>query len=241
MSEKLNIGIIGCGGIARAKHIPCLLKIDEVNISALCDGSAERAESIVKEFGLKDTRIYCDYADLLSDSSVDVVHICTPNSTHAEISIAALSSGKHVMCEKPMSVSAYDAEKMIKAQEKSGKKLTICANSRFRKDTWYMKKWVETGAAGDLYYAKAHAVRRRGVPTWGDFLNRKTQGGGPVIDIGIHSLDMALWMMNNYKPKTVFAATGNRIGKIGSNANPYGNWNTDNYSVEDFGVGLITM
>lgn len=241
MGNSFNVGIIGCGGIATAKHIPILRKMNEVNIAAICDGSPSRAEAVSREFNLDGAGIYTDYMQLIEDDRVDVVHICTPNSTHAEISIAALERGKHVMCEKPMATTSREARAMVAAQRRSGKKLTICANYRFRKDAWHLKKLVDAGAIGDIYYAKAHAVRRRGVPTWGSFLDKATQGGGPVIDIGIHSLDMALWLMNNYSPKSVFAVTNNRLGKIGSPANPYGNWNTEEYTVEDLGVGLITM
>ena len=111
-----------------------------------------------------------------------------------------LESGKHVMCEKPMAKTAAEAREMLAAARRTGKKLTIGYNNRFRSDSQHLKSVCEAGELGDIYYAKAHAIRRRAVPTWGVFLDGEKQGGGPLIDIGTHALDLTLWMMDNYKP-----------------------------------------
>jgi len=242
MSEKLGVGIIGCGGIANAKHIPNLLKLENVEITGVCDAySRERAEAAVSRFGIKNCTVYDSVDELLNGKNIDVVHVCTPNESHAPITIAALNAGKHVMCEKPMACNVTQAADMLAAARASGRKLTICANNRFSPVSWQLKQLCDNNELGDIYYARAHAVRRRGVPTWGDFLNRDAQGGGPVIDIGIHALDLALWFMNNYEPKFVLGRTYDRIGKLTSPANPYGNWEPAKFTVEDFGVAMIVM
>jgi predicted dehydrogenase len=145
------------------------------------------------------------------------------------------------MCEKPMAQTPEQAEQMLEAAKSTGKKLTISANNRFREDSWHLKKLCMQNALGHIYYAKAHALRRRGVPLWGSFLNKDIQGGGPVIDIGTHALDMALWFMNNYQPASVTAKTYNLLAQETSPANPYGNWKSSGFTVEDMGVAFIIM
>ena len=240
MSNKLRFGIIGCGGIAKAKHLPALLADSRVEIIGLCD-LTEQTQALKQEFDLKDVKLYEDYKELLKNPVIDCVNICTPNETHASITIAALEAGKHVMCEKPMATNLEDAKEMIATAKKTGKMLTICANNRFRLDSWTLKQLCARGDLGDIYFAKAHAIRRRGVPTWGVFIDKQAQGGGPVIDIGVHALDLALWMMDNYSVHTVLACTFDHIGKVGSPANPYGNWDPQRFFVEDSGFAMITM
>ncbi|KAA2301378.1 Gfo/Idh/MocA family oxidoreductase, partial [Clostridioides difficile] len=142
-----------------------------------------------QKYGTTEAEVYTDYQELLKDESLDIVHVLTPNISHAEISIAALEAGKHVMCEKPMAKTSAEAQLMLEAAERTGKKLTIGYNNRFREDSQYLKKVCEAGDLGHIYFAKAHAIRRRAVPTWGVFLDEEKQGGGPLIDIGTHALD----------------------------------------------------
>ena len=202
--SNLKIGIIGCGGISNGKHMPALSRLsDKVEMVAFCDIIVERAQEAAKKYGTSDAKVYEDYHQLLEDKSIDVVHVLTPNRSHCEITVAALEAGKHVMCEKPMAKTAADARKMLEAAKRSGKKLTIGYQNRCRPDSLLLKKAVDRGDLGEIYFAKAHAIRRRAVPTWGVFLNEYEQGGGPLIDIGTHALDLTLWMMNNYKPKAV--------------------------------------
>lgn len=193
----LKVGIIGCGGIANGKHMPSLLKAEKAEMVAFCDIVLEKAEAAAKEFGSENASVYTNYVELLQDKSIDVIHVCTPNISHAEISIAAMEAGKHVMCEKPMAKTTEEAKSMIEAAERTGKKLTIGYQNRFRKDSDYLHQVCENGELGDIYYAKAKAIRRRAVPTWGVFLDEEAQGGGPLIDIGTHALDLTLWMMDN--------------------------------------------
>lgn len=237
----LRIGIIGCGGIANGKHMPALKQVKDAEMVAFCDIIPERAEKAKADFGNDDAVVYLDYKELLKDDSIDVVHVCTPNISHAEISIAAMEAGKHVMCEKPMAKTGAEAQAMIEASKRTGKKLTIGYQNRFRQDSQYLHKICEREQLGEIYYAKAKAIRRRAVPTWGVFLDEEAQGGGPLIDIGTHALDLTLWMMNNYKPKY---AVGNAYHKLSGRkdaANAWDPWDPDKFTVEDSAIGFITM
>jgi predicted dehydrogenase len=239
--RKLRVGIIGCGGIANGKHMPSLAKQSKAEMVAFCDIIKEKAEDAAKKFGTAEAKVYTDYRELLKDESIDVVHVLTPNKSHADITVAALESGKHVMCEKPTAKTSVDARRMVEAAKRTGKKLTIGYQNRFRPDSQYLQKICSRGDLGEIYFAKAHAIRRRAVPTWGVFLNEEEQGGGPLIDIGTHSLDLTLWMMNNYKPRSVMGNTYHKLGGRANSANAWGPWDPDKFTVEDSAFGFITM
>lgn len=241
MSSLVKVAIIGCGGIANGKHLPSLSKLKNVELVAFCDVLVERAEKAATEYGFESAKVYEDYRELLKDESIEVVHVLTPNDSHAEISVAALDSGKHVMCEKPMAKTSVEAYLMLEAAKRSGKKLTIGYNNRFRQDSQYLHKVCERGDLGKVYYAKAHAIRRRAVPTWGVFLDEEKQGGGPLIDIGTHALDLTLWMMDNYKPKSVMGSTFHMLSQKKDAANAWGPWDPEKFTVEDSAFGFITM
>lgn len=241
MSRTFRIGIIGCGGIANGKHMPALKNQANVEMVAFCDIVLERAHQAAAKFGTPDAKVYGDYRELLKDSSIDIVHVCTPNDSHAEISIASLESDKHVMCEKPMAKTAADARRMVEAAQRTSKKLTIGYQNRFRSDSQYLKQLCSDGELGEIYYAKAHAIRRRAVPTWGVFLDEEKQGGGPLIDIGTHALDLTLWMMDNYKPKAVLGTAFHKLSRKENAANAWGSWDPEKFTVEDSAFGMITM
>ena len=183
--SKLKVGIIGCGGIANGKHLPALKKNPDVELVAFCDIRLERAEKAAKEYGTPDAKVYEDYKELLADKAIDVVHVLTPNKEHSFITVDALHAGKHVMCEKPMAKTYAEAKAMVEAAQETGKILSIGYQNRCTAAALQAKKLVEGGELGEIYYAKAHAIRRRAVPTWGVFLNEDEQGGGPLIDIGM--------------------------------------------------------
>ena len=241
---KLQVAVIGCGGIANQKHFPALKsQADKCEMVAFCDIQLERAEKAAKEYGTPDAKAYSDYNELLKDESIDVVHVCTPNVAHCPITVAAFEAGKHVMCEKPMAATTEDAEKMMAAWKKSGKKFTIGYQNRFRTDAQMLKRACEEGKLGDIYFAKAHAVRRRAVPTWGVFPDKSKQGGGPLIDIGTHALDITLWCMDNYKPATVTGSVFEKLGHLpeATEGNMFGPWDPETYEVEDSAFGYIKM
>jgi predicted dehydrogenase len=237
--KKTRVGIVGCGFIANGKHLASMARRDDVEVVAFCDLIIEKAQAAAKQFGTPDALVCTDYRDVMARTDIDVVHVCTPNSSHAEISIAALESGKHVMCEKPMAKTAAEAKAMLDASKASGKLLTIGYQNRFREDSLYMKKLCEAGELGDIYFAKAFATRRRGVPVWGVFMDKEKQGGGPLIDLATHALDLTLWMMDNYEPETVLGSTFDKIAKIGSSANIMGPWDPADFEVEDSAFGLV--
>ena len=241
MDKKLRVGIIGCGGIANGKHLPALKNIPEAELVAFCDIVVEKAEAAKEKYGTPDAKVYEDYKQLLKDKSIDVVHVCTPNRSHSFISCDALEAGKHVMCEKPMAKTYADAKKMYDTAVRTGKKLTIGYQNRQTPENLYIKSVCESGELGEIYYAHAYALRRRAVPTWGVFLNEYEQGGGPLIDIGTHALDMTLWMMNNYKPKMVVGNTFKKLGNERNSANSWGDWDPEKFTVEDSAFGYIVM
>jgi predicted dehydrogenase len=241
MSTKLRVAIIGCGGIANGKHMPSLSRQANAEMVAFCDIVEEKAQEAAQKYGTPDAKVYHDFRELLTDGTIDVVHVCTPNDSHAEISIAALEAGKHVMCEKPMAKTAAEAQQMLDAAKRTGKKLTIGYNNRFRPDSQYLKQVCSQGDLGEVYFAKAHAIRRRAVPTWGVFLDEEKQGGGPLIDIGTHALDLALWMMDNYKPKAVLGKAYHKLSQKENSANAWGPWDPAKFTVEDSAFAMITM
>ena len=240
MSKKFKIGIVGCGGIANGKHLPSLAALDNVEIVYFCDIVRERAEKACEKYGAKGAKVTENYMDVVN-SDVDTVHVCTPNRSHCEISCAAMEAGKHVLCEKPMAINAAEAKKMYDTSVKTGVTLSIGYQNRFTPEAQYVKAEAEDGFFGDIYMARAYAIRRRAVPTWGVFLNEYEQGGGPLIDIGTHALDLTLWTMNNYKPKYCVGTTYHKLNNDTDTGNAWGDWDPEKFSVEDSAFGFIVM
>ncbi len=250
MNAKLKVGFVGCGGIANGKHFPGMeQQKDYADMVAFCDIVCERAERAAAKYGTPDAKVYTDYRELLADKSIDVVFVLTPNNSHAEITCAALEAGKHVLCEKPMAATEADARRMLEARDKSGKLLTIGYQYRHFPVNQVAKKTIDDGWLGDIYYAESTYLRRRGVPTWGVFTDKSKQGGGPLIDIGTHALDLTLFLMNNYDPLYV---VGTSFEKLGRALDPEhqgqtrrdmtpDSWNNETFDVEDFAVGQIKM
>jgi predicted dehydrogenase len=237
--RTVKVGIIGCGVIANGKHMPSLSKLDNVQMAAFCDLEIERAEEAARKYGVQGAKVFTNYKDLLAMDDIEVVHVLTPNSSHAPISIDVLESGKHVMCEKPMAITGAEARAMYEAHLRTGKKLTIGYQSRSNARNQLLKKMIAGGELGEIYFAKAVATRRRGVPTWGVFLDKEKQGGGPLIDIGTHSLDMILWLMNNYEPESVVGSVFHKLKHTENAANEWGSWDPDKFEVEDSAFGYV--
>ena len=230
--KKLRAGIVGCSGIANDKHLPAIQRNGNFEITAFCDLFEERAQTAKETYGTEDARVYTDYRELLKED-LDVVYVLTPNSTHAEVSIAAMESGKHVMCEKPMAKTYAEAKAMVDVAHRTGKVLNIGYQCRYRADAQNLKQACEDGELGDIYFAKALAVRRRAVPTWGVFLDKDKQGGGPLIDMGTHALDMTLWMMDNYEVESVTGSTFQKLADQTNTGNRWGVWDPAKFTVED--------
>lgn len=248
-AKKIKIGFIGCGSIAANKHFPGMAFYkDEVDLWAFCDIIPQKAEAAAEKYGSLGAKTYTDYKEMLADSEIDAVHVLTPNVSHCEITIAALEAGKHVLCEKPMAATAEDAKKMLDACKCTGKMLTIGYQYRHFEQNFVAKKVVDEGYVGDIYYAEATNLRRRGVPTWGVFTDKEQQGGGALIDIGTHALDLVLWMMDDYGVDYV---VGTAFEQLGKRLEPEQQgqvhegivrvWNNKTFDVEDMAVGMIKM
>lgn len=240
MDRIVKVGIIGCGGIANGKHMPSLAALPNVQMVAFCDIIEERAKKAAEKYGTPDAKVYTDYKELLKDKQIEVVHVLTPNKEHAEISIDALYADKHVMCEKPMAKTAADAKRMVEAAKKTGKKLTIGYQHRQKPESRYAKDYINTGALGEVYYADCLAIRRRGTPNWGVFLNEEEQGGGPVIDIATHSLDLTLYLMNNYEPAVVLGKTHKKLEHPEA-GNIWGDNGVSDTPLEEAACAMIVM
>jgi len=210
--KTVRIGIIGAGAIAQVEHIPALKKLKDVEILALCDRDEEKAQRVAQKFGIE--RVVEDYEELVRMDDIDGVHICTPNFLHAPMTVAALSYGKNVLCEKPLARNALEAEEMVKAAEKAKKILMPAVNNRFRADSRLLKKFVEKGELGQILYAKTGWLRRptewSGSAWHGD---KKVSGGGVLMDLGVHMLDLCLWLMGNPGVVSVSASTYSKAGK----------------------------
>ena len=240
-SKQLRAGIVGCGGIATGKYLPSIAKTGKVEVVAFCDIVPEAAKKAAKEHGTKEAKVFTDYKKLIKESKLDVLYVTTPNKSHSFIAIEALAAGLHVMCEKPMAKTSKEARDMVAAAKKHKKLLNIGYQNRFRQDSQYLKKIVDRGDLGEVYFSRAHALRRRAVPTWGVFLNEDEQGGGPLIDIGTHALDLVLWLTNNYRPRSVMGNVYKKLNGSGDCGNVFGPWNPEEFTVEDSAFGFITM
>jgi predicted dehydrogenase len=239
-STKLNtvgVGIIGAGGIARGAHIPGYKKLSHVNIVAVSDPVEAAREGVARDFDIANT--YADFREMLKRDDIHAVSVTTPNFLHAEATIAALEAGKHVLCEKPLAMNAKEGEAMCEAARRTGMKLMCGFNNRFNPRIQMMKRFAESGAFGDMYYTRAQALRRRGIPGWGMFINKEKNGGGPLIDIGVHVLDAALHVLGFPKPIAVSGQTYQKFGKRKDVLGLMGQWDYKNFTVEDFAAALI--
>lgn len=241
MEKKVRIGVIGCGNIALGKYMPAYSVNPKAEIAAFCDVVEERAMNAREKYGSETCAVYTDYKELLKDQEIDAVLVLTPNCAHCQITVDALDAGKHVMCEKPMAMNYAEAQQMIAARDRSGKILTIGYQNRYRRDALYLKQLAQQDMFGEIYYAEAIAVRRRGVPTWGVFIDKEKQGGGPLIDIGTHALDLTLFMMNNYEPAYCVGKTFHKLNKQTQTGNWWGDWDTEKFTAEDSAFGFIVM
>ena len=237
MMDETKVGIIGAGGIAGGKHLPGHRNVEGVSIIAVCDIDRQRAENFAKQHDIK--HVFTDYNDFVAMPELDAVSVCTPNNFHAPPTIAALNAGKHVICEKPIAGNANDGQAMVDAQKASGKVLQIGLQSRFGTEARTLRKLYEDGFFGDIYYARAMAMRRRGVPASPSFITKSIAGGGPLIDIGVHILDVLLWMIGTPKPIEAFGSIAQKFGHQADVINPWGKWTPAQFDVEDFAMGVI--
>lgn len=239
---KVKIGIIGAGSISQF-HIHGYQQLPDVELTAVCDINEERAKLAAEKYGIP--HVFTDFNEMLKSVELDGVSVCTWNNAHAPASIAALKAGVNVLCEKPMAMNAEQAEEMLKVSKETGKLLMIGFVKRFEDKTQLVKKLADNGEFGDIYYAKIGYTRRRGNPG-GWFSNRELSGGGPLIDLGVHVIDLVRYVMG--KPKAV-SAYGNTFNKIASRTDivqtgdykAASNQGEDINNVEDAAVGVINF
>lgn len=239
--KKVRIALIGAGNIANV-HLDAYTRVEGAEIAAICDINADRLKETADKFGIKNR--YNDVASMLaSEKNLDAADVCVWNCNHAECAIAALNAGLNVLCEKPMAYTASQAEEMEKVAKEKGKLLMIGFVTRFDPQTLVTKDFIDNGYVGDIYYAKAEYVRRHGAPG-GWFCDKARSGGGPVIDLGVHVIDRARYLMGLPKPVSVYAATFDKLGmrdylKTSVGWSPRDAKPTDKKDVEDFATALI--
>lgn len=244
MKQKLKVGLIGLGGIMTNAHMHAYMESEVVEIVSICDILPEKIESFQKKFGLESVHTYTDYTKMLKEENLDYVDICTPNYLHSIISVDALNTGVHVFCEKPDAVSVSEALRMKEAAEKNNKHLMVMRNNRYRTKARYLKNYIEEGGMGEIYCGCCGWQRRRGIPGKGGwFTTKEMSGGGPLIDLGVHMIDLAIWLMGNPAPISVSGATYRKFADSNisdSVHSAFGEEKPDGiFDVEDLAMGFI--
>lgn len=233
--DTVRIGLIGAGGWGR-DHARGYIAAPNVDLVAVADADLSKAEALAKDFHVP--KAYGEIDALLADKSVDAVSIVIPNAFHADTAIRALEAGKPVMLDKPFALSLTDAQRVVEKARELGITFMLGMNQRFNRDTQILKEHIAAGAVGEVYHAKAYWLRRSGVPnvgTW--FTQKKLSGGGPLIDIGVHLLDVCLHLMDNFDPVGVTAATYEELAAQLPQVQEAG----AAYDVEDFATAMIRM
>jgi len=239
MAKQLKVAIAGCGKIALEKHLPAVARIPEAQVTGFFDIDRDKAQRACEAYG--PGQVYTDFKEMLDRERPDVVHVLTPNVSHAQLAIEAMKAGCHVMVEKPMASTLADSKEMMRVMRETGRVLTVGYQYRYQPDTLYLKKQSELGKFGEIYFARAASCCRRGVPTWGSFISMEHNGGGPLLDLGTHLLDMTLWVMNNYRPKYVCGKSYRKLYEEGACNNAFGDWDPAKFEVEDSAFGMAVM
>ena len=229
MSAKIRMGVIGLG-MGRG-HVKGYQADPRAEVVALCDLDAARLQAAAAEF--KVPRAFTDAKEMFEKAGLDAVSVATPNYLHAPLAIEAFRRGLHVLCEKPMAMSVREARRMLDAARRAKRNLMINFSFRFNDQSYALKQQVDAGALGEVYFARSVWHRRRGIPGGsGWFGNKKLSGGGPLIDLGVHRLDLALWLMGYPEPITVSGSAYNEVAKRTIPKDKV-------YTVEDLACGLI--
>ncbi|MCX8063543.1 MAG: Gfo/Idh/MocA family oxidoreductase [Candidatus Hydrogenedentes bacterium] len=241
-TDALKVAVIGCGAIAQERHLPYWRELEEegrVHIAGLCDVFIERCESEAKL--CKGAKIYSDYKTMLREDRFDIVDICTQNRLHAPIALSALEAGANVLVEKPIAMSTAEAKKMVDTAKKKNRKLMVAQHMRFEAGAEKLKEVVDKGTLGRIYTAEAKWLRKRGIPGWGKFHIAKESRGGPLIDIGVHMIDLCYWLMGAPKPVLASAKVYRMFGDRPDlfNADWGVPYDVKEFDVEDYAVGFV--
>lgn len=228
--EQVRVAVIGMGmGRNHAIHFR---DCPEADLVALCDLDATRLAEVAAE--TNPARTYARWEDVLADPDIQAVSVVLPNALHAPVTLAALQAGKHVMCEKPLAMNAAEAEEMVAAARRLGRTLMVHFNVRFMRTSKAIKRAVDDGHVGRIYHVRSVWHRKRGIPRMGGWFTRKDlAGGGVLIDLGVHRIDLALWMMGYPKPISVSGATYDYLGRLqGEREHKY-------FDVDDFATAFV--
>jgi len=232
----IRVGIIGCGAMAGV-HVRGYKACNDVSVVACADVQPERALSFAAQHDIP--RTYENADAMLRAEKLDVVSVCAPNYAHCAPTVEALRHGAHVICEKPIAMNSEEAAAMVAAAKDTNRLLTIGHHMRFHPYCKYLKQIIDDGELGHIYYGRSHALRRRGVPGWGQFHIKSQSGGGPLIDIGVHTLDLIIWLMGSPRPVSVSGSVYTQFGNRHTYFNPHGTYRREDYDVEDFACALV--
>ena len=248
--KKLRVAVIGAGMIAQSAHLPAYAYFsDRFSVCAISDINEKAANDTAKRFGIP--CVYTDAETMLQNEKPDLVSVCAPNMLHKSMSLLALEHGAHVLCEKPLAFTYHDAKEMFDKAKEKGLLLCACQSMRFTPDRLAAKEFFDKGGLGTPYYCEFSRIRRRGIPFWGTFHIKEKSGGGALVDIGVHMLDAALWLMGNPEIDRVCGTTNRKLhtekgsakssgaltGEV-QNVRPF---DPDEMNVEDFAAGCVTF
>ncbi|HSV85973.1 MAG TPA: Gfo/Idh/MocA family oxidoreductase [Levilinea sp.] len=237
MAKILKVGVVGVGGIARL-HMPGWDQSPHAEVVVGCDTDPNMLENWGKQFSIK--RLTGHYDELLRDPELDIIDVCTPSRYHMPLAVAALDAGKHVICEKPLAVSADEVRQMIEARDRSGKMLMTAHHLRFHGSTQALRAEISNGALGAIYYARAWWLRRAAFPGRPSFWMKRHSGGGACLDLGVHVLDLALWLMGNPRPVSVSGVSKSELAAIPGTFSIWGNSNVpEGADVEEFAAAFV--
>lgn len=245
MAKKIKAGVIGLG--MGGAHLQGYLTHPDVEVVAIADRREDRRALLPSKYPDFKGKVYHEGAEMIEKEQLDIISVAVPNDQHKPLTVAALESGAHVLCEKPMALNAREAREMLDTAKRLGKKLGIDFSYRFNPQSRAMKDVISKGLLGDVYYARSVWFRRRGIPglaannfntgsgapmgSW--FYDKKQSGGGPLIDLGVHRLDLALWLMGYPEPEWVMASTYDKFGpKLAKEQGL-------SYTVEDLACAMI--
>jgi predicted dehydrogenase len=234
---KLQVGIIGVGGIGRDQHLPGWAKVPFTEVLAVADVSQEAMDRVGQVLPV--SHRFQDWHQLIRLPDLDVVDICTPNQTHAPITLAALQSGKHVLCEKPLATTAAEVRRLRDAARQAGRLLMTGQHFRFDPVSRQFKALIDGGMLGEVYYTRAQWLRRRLLPPRATFIEQRLSGGGAALDIGVHVLDLACWFLGAPEPVSVSAFLGARLAHRPDLTGGWGDWDRQRFDVEDFAAGFV--
>ncbi len=243
MAKKLRVGLIGAGDIANQFHLPTWQELEgqgRVELIAACDIIEERARKAQEKYGAR--KAYVSYAKMLKEEQFDIIDVCTQNRVHAPATIAALQAGANVVVEKPMAMNSKECLAMMAAAKKAKKKLMVAQHMRFEGHSEKLKAVSESGELGQIYTATARYLRRRGIPGWGKFHIAKESLGGPLIDVGVHVMDLCMWLMGFPKPVAVSGKVYRMFGDRPDLCNGrFGLYPLEEFDVEDYATALVRL